>query len=132
MLEACQEISRGLSERQRAQPPGIRNQKRRTPTGCEESSRPYRVRFSLDSLFRWYALKSARVPPANVHARLRRAQYGYRNILLPLRGRRSGSLDISRCPLNNPDNVPQEFMVMRLNTLGSLAAGLPAIALTLT
>src|SRR5919109_5173828 len=68
----CQEISRGLSERQRAQPPVIRSKKRRTPAGCEESLHPYRVRLSLDSLARWYALKNARVPPANFHARLRR------------------------------------------------------------
>src|ERR671924_2009821 len=70
--EACQEISRGLSERQRAQPPVIRSKKRRTPAGCEESLHPYRVRLSLDSLARWYALKNARVPPANFRARLRR------------------------------------------------------------
>ena len=38
--EACQEISRGLSERQRAQPPVIRSKKRRTPAGCEESLHP--------------------------------------------------------------------------------------------
>src|SRR5919109_1078929 len=70
--EACQEIRRGLSERQRAQPPVIRSKKRRTPAGCEESLHPYRVRLSLDSLARWYALKNARVPPANFRARLRR------------------------------------------------------------
>ena len=31
--EACQEISRGLSERQRAQPPVIRSKKRAHPSG---------------------------------------------------------------------------------------------------
>src|SRR5438093_1341590 len=36
----------------------------------------FRVRFSWASLFRWYALKNARVPPANVLSRLRRGKNG--------------------------------------------------------
>src|SRR5919109_4044766 len=43
-----------------------------TSAGCAESLHPYRVRLSFVSLFRWYALKNARVPPANFRARLRR------------------------------------------------------------
>src|SRR5881628_990235 len=34
----------------------------------------FRVRFSWASLFRWYALKNARVPPAIVLSRLRRGE----------------------------------------------------------
>src|SRR5213593_2821317 len=36
----------------------------------------FRVRFSWASLFRWYALKNARVPPAIVLSRLRRGKNG--------------------------------------------------------
>src|SRR5881296_1788385 len=46
-----------------------------TPTGPQRGARNprtlFRVRFSWASLFRWYALKNARVPPAIVLSRLR-------------------------------------------------------------
>src|SRR6058998_1977014 len=51
-----------------------------TPTGPQRGARNphtlFRVRFSWASLFRWYALKNARVPPAIVLSRLRRAKNG--------------------------------------------------------
>src|SRR5438093_5659181 len=50
------------------------------PTGPQRGARNprtlFRVRLSLDSLFRWYALKNARVPPAIVLSRLRRGKNG--------------------------------------------------------
>src|SRR5437867_12436243 len=46
----------------------------RTPAGPQRRARNprtlFRVRFSWASLFRWYALKNARVPPAIVLSRL--------------------------------------------------------------
>src|SRR6058998_2509858 len=51
-----------------------------TPTGPQRGARNpctlFRVRFSWASLFQWYALKNARVPPAIVLSRLRRAKNG--------------------------------------------------------
>src|SRR5437867_12602043 len=51
-----------------------------TPTGPQRGARNphtlFRVRFSWASLFRWYALKNARVPPAIVLSRLRRGKNG--------------------------------------------------------
>src|SRR5437867_12006543 len=51
-----------------------------TPTGPQRGARNphtlFRVRFSWASLFRWYALKNARVPPAIVLSRLRRGENG--------------------------------------------------------
>jgi len=50
------------------------------PTGPQRGARNprtlFRVRFSWASLFRWYALKNARVPPAIVLSRLRRGKNG--------------------------------------------------------
>src|SRR5436309_12002918 len=51
-----------------------------TPTGPQRGARNlrtlFRVRVSWASLFRWYALKNARVPPAIVLSRLRRGKNG--------------------------------------------------------
>src|SRR5206468_9785589 len=79
--EACLEISRRLvSERSERNPRMVIPIGVCTPTGPQRGARNprtlFRVRFSWASLFRWYALKNARVLPAIVLSRLRRAKNG--------------------------------------------------------
>src|SRR5881296_3095523 len=65
-----------------------------TPTGPNGGARNprtlFRVRLSWASLFRWYALKNARVPPAIVLSRLRRGKNGQTPVPPLQRGRAAG------------------------------------------
>src|SRR5881628_496271 len=70
--EACQEISRGLSERERAQPPVVENQEQPHPEKRARSPRhPFRVR--IPELSTYSRGTQKRVPLANFLAPLRGA-----------------------------------------------------------
>src|SRR5206468_5096375 len=99
--------------------PGIRNEKTPAPEPGARSPRTlFRVRLSLDSFFRWYALKNARVPPANVRARLRRGSksinFSGRSQTAPTMVTNLGStMDALRCSFCNKQQ----------NEVGKLIAG---------
>src|SRR5437867_13452116 len=70
--EACQEISRGLSERQRAQPRLSENQEQPHPgKGASSPRHPFRVR--ILELWTYPGVRKKRVPLANLLAPLRGA-----------------------------------------------------------